>query len=143
MTVVEKPAGQPQRACLHAFASDIAESFDLKCVIRDISYNGCTIVSSRVSDLPQVIHLTPQGFRKPLRGKIVARDGRIAAVRFVGESDPVVQMAVQEMLESAAEEYDDFDDCEEVLLLTNLQEPLDYNSRLERYRSLRSNKNTA
>lgn len=138
MTDAETRSGQPQRACLHAFASDLAETFDLKCIIRDVSYGGCTIVSSRVCDLPQIIHLTPQGFHRPLRGKITLRQGRIAAVSFVGEGDPAVQSAVQEMLETAAEEHDDFDDCEEVLLLTNLQEPLDYASRLERYRSLRS-----
>ncbi|MGD9866646.1 MAG: hypothetical protein AB7U38_01455 [Hyphomicrobiales bacterium] len=140
MTQPEPRAGQPRRACLHAFASDLAESFDLKCIIRDVSLEGCTIVSSRVSDLPHIIHLTPQGFSRPLRGKIVRREGRVAVVMFVGESDPAVQNAVQDMLETAAEEYEDFDDCEEVLLLTNLQEPLDYSSRLERYRSLRASK---
>lgn len=143
MSNSEARAGQPRRACLHAFASDLAESFDLKCIIRDVSHEGCTIVSSRVADLPHIIHLTPQGFSRPLRGKIVRREGRIAAVLFVGESDPAVQSAVQHMLETVADEFDDIDDGEEVLLLTNLQEPLDYTSRLERYRSMRAGKATA
>lgn len=56
---------------MQAFASDITDTFDVKCIIRDLSPQGCMIVSSQLQELPDLIQLIPEGFDQPLNGSIV------------------------------------------------------------------------
>jgi len=60
-----------KKAVIHAFVSDRADITDLKCVIRDISKNGCRIASSYIEHLPRIIEIFPEGFDKPITGKII------------------------------------------------------------------------
>ena len=72
---------------IHAFASDIDNKYDVKCVIRDVSEGGCKIVSSCLDDLPDIIHVLPEGFATPILGKIVWRRKNIAGVQFLTDLD--------------------------------------------------------
>lgn len=72
-----------RKMAIHAFASDIDNKYDVKCVIRDVSGGGCSIVSSCLDDLPDIIHVLPEGFATPILGKIVWRKNNIAGVQFL------------------------------------------------------------
>lgn len=66
-----------------AFASDIEDTLGIKCTIREVSRGGCRLVSTQLDDLPNIIHIVPEGFEKPLLGKIVWRDKKLAGVKFI------------------------------------------------------------
>lgn len=66
-----------------AFASDIEDTIGIKCTIREVSRGGCRLVSTQLGDLPNIIHIVPEGFEKPLLGKIVWRDKKLAGVKFI------------------------------------------------------------
>ena len=72
-----------RKMAIHAFASDIDNKYEVKCVIRDVSGGGCSIVSSCLDDLPDIIHVLPEGFATPILGKIVWRKNNIAGVQFL------------------------------------------------------------
>ena len=67
---------------IHAFITDLAGQFEIKCVLRDVSRNGCRIVSSRVHDLPDVVLVIPEGFAAPMRGMVVWKRSNLAGVCF-------------------------------------------------------------
>ncbi len=66
-----------------AFASDVEDTLGIKCTIREVSRGGCRLVSTQLDDLPNIIHIVPEGFEKPLLGKIVWRDKKLAGVKFI------------------------------------------------------------
>lgn len=68
---------------IHAFVSDRSGHSNLKCVIRSTSKSGCQIASSFIEDLPPIVEIVPEGFDKPLIGKIVWRNSKIAGVEFL------------------------------------------------------------
>ncbi|MFQ5626278.1 MAG: ATP-binding protein [Methyloligellaceae bacterium] len=76
-----------KKALIHAFVSDRADITDLKCVIRDISKSGCRIATSYVEDLPRIIEIFPEGFDKPLTGKIIWRNSKVAGVQFLSAAE--------------------------------------------------------
>lgn len=76
-----------KKALIHAFVSDFNDAVDLKCVIRDISKGGCRIASSYVQDLPRLIQIVPEGFDKPMTGKIVWRTSKFAGVQFLSPGE--------------------------------------------------------
>ena len=76
-----------KNALIHAFVSDRSDLSNLKCVIRDISKSGCQIASSYIEDLPRIIEIVPEGFDKPLTGKIVWRNSKIAGVEFLSPAE--------------------------------------------------------
>lgn len=76
-----------KKVLIHAFVSDFDDTVDLKCVIRDISKGGCRIASSYVQDLPRLVKITPEGFEKPMVGKIVWRNSKFAGVQFVNAAE--------------------------------------------------------
>lgn len=80
---LERRSEQRKPALMHAFVSDFDDLVDLKCVIRDISKKGCRVASSYVEDLPPLVRITPEGFEKPLIGKIIWRNSKFAGVKFV------------------------------------------------------------
>ena len=76
-----------KKALIHAFVSDRADITDLKCVIRDISKSGCRIASSYIEHLPRIIEIFPVGFDKPLTGKIIWRNSKVAGIEFLSAAE--------------------------------------------------------
>ena len=76
-----------KRVLMHAFVSDREDIVDLKCMIRDISKGGCRIASSYIQDLPRIIDILPEGFDKPLTGRIVWRNSKMAGVQFLSAAE--------------------------------------------------------
>lgn len=76
-----------KKTLIHAFVSDRADMTDLKCVIRDISTHGCRIASSYVEHLPRIIEIFPEGFDKPLTGRIVWRNAKVAGIEFLSPAE--------------------------------------------------------
>ncbi|MDA7948190.1 MAG: ATP-binding protein [Hyphomicrobiaceae bacterium] len=58
----------------------------MKCIIREVSRTGCRIVTNALDDLPEIIHLLPEGFDKVIAGRIVWRDKHMAGVEFLTNS---------------------------------------------------------
>ena len=71
---------------MQAFAFDLDNTFETKCIIRDISRSGCKIVTSQIRKLPEFILLVPEGFEQPLSGKIVWRKDKFAGVAFLSKT---------------------------------------------------------
>ncbi len=66
---------EPRRkAHIPAFISNLDETFQMRCIIRDVSEHGCQLVASRVHEIPDEFHLTPVGFEEPLSGRVMWRD---------------------------------------------------------------------
>ncbi|MGI9382213.1 MAG: PilZ domain-containing protein [Methyloligellaceae bacterium] len=125
---------EDRKACfVHAFASDIEETLDVKCIIRDISEKGCRIVSSQIHELPDEIHLTPEDFDRPLRGKIVWRRRKSAGVLLcsTSEHDEVQQKVDALLAKSSLDDDDDEDD--DILLLALEEKPPTFGERLKRF----------
>ena len=95
MHTLNRRAEPRKKTLIHAFASDLGDKYDVKCVIRDVSRNGCRIVSSHIDDLPDTIKIVPEGFAKPVIGKIVWKNEKMAGIRFLdgeeGLETPVPQ----------------------------------------------------
>ena len=133
---------EDRKACfVHAFASDLDETLDIKCIIRDISAKGCRIISSQIHELPDEIHLTPEDFDRPLRGKIVWRRKKAAGVMLLGTSEQDdVQQKIDAIFADCSTDFDDFDgvvdvddDDDEILLLTLTEKPPTFSERLKRF----------
>lgn len=71
-----------KKARVHAFVADLADIFQVKCVIRDLSRNGCRLVTSRAHDLPKIVRIVPEGTARPLKGYVVWRRANEAGVCF-------------------------------------------------------------
>lgn len=100
---LERRKEQRKQALMHAFVSDFNDLVDLKCVIRDISKNGCRIASSYVEDLPQLVRITPEGFDKPMIGKVIWRNSKFAGINFVSAAEAESLQAKQEAEVETAE----------------------------------------
>lgn len=133
---IENRAQRRIKTCVQAFASDLTERFDFKVMIRDISPGGCLLISSRIDELPAIFNLTPEGFDKPMRGKVAWRKRNMAGVQILPENDPEVKAAIEQLLVKAMES-DDFGSNNTVLLLTGTKAPPDYNARLSKLRGER------
>ena len=133
---------EDRKACfVHSFASDVDETLDIKCIIRDISATGCRIISSQIHELPDEIHLTPEDFDRPLRGKIVWRRRKAAGVMLcssVSEHDEV-QQRIDAIFADCNADFDDFvddeddDEDDEILLLSLVEKPPTFSERLKRF----------
>lgn len=122
---------EDRKACfVHAFVSDIEDTRDVKCIIRDISANGCKIVSSQVHELPDLIHLTPEDFDRPLRGRIVWRKNRSAGVLLCSASENDDPYGIDALFANCT--VDDDDDAA-VLLLSLAEKPPTFGERLKRF----------
>ncbi len=85
--LLDRRAARRKKTMIHAFASDLGDKYDVKCVIRDVSGGGCQIVSSYLDDLPDTIKIVPEGFDRPIYGRIVWRERKVAGVRFLDGAD--------------------------------------------------------
>ena len=54
----------------------------ITCAIRDANGRGCKLISTRVDELPKTIQMVVNGVERPIRGRIVWRNRRMAGVRF-------------------------------------------------------------
>lgn len=52
-------------------------------MIRDVSPGGCRLVTNSMDDLPEIIHLLPEGFEQPFLGRIIWRNKNICGVQFL------------------------------------------------------------
>lgn len=121
-----------QKVCVQAFASDLGDTIDTKCVIRDVSKIGCKIVSSQIQDLPELIQLIAEGIDQPIRGKIIWRRGKIAGVCFEHACSVEVRSSIETLYNSLQEGEDD-----SVLTLGCEDKRLSYSARLKKYNPLR------
>ena len=121
-----------QKVCVQAFASDLGDAIDMKCVIRDVSKTGCKIVSSHIQDLPELIQLVAEGIDQPIRGKIVWRSGKIAGVCFEHACSDKIRSNIETLYNSLRE-----DEESGVILLGSEDGWLSYSDRLKKYDPLR------
>lgn len=126
----ENRSEKRKRACVQAFASDQQDTFDIKCIIRDVSEGGCMIVGSNVHELPDQIQLVPEGFKQPILGKIVWRRDKRAGVCFTDPSIASDLERMHERLDDAATTQGEDD----ALVLGAVARPSGYADRLSRYR---------
>lgn len=125
----DKRSEERRQVCVQAFASDSKDTFNIKCIIRDVSESGCMIVSSQVRDLPQFIQLVPEGFNLPLNGKIVWCDDKKAGITFLSPSKDDVLSLLKDHDNAPSSETDGDDP----LLLEVTVQPLTYSERLANY----------
>jgi len=116
--------------CIHAFASDLSDTLVVKCVIRDVSSKGCRIVSSRATELPDVIQLSLEGLEAPIRGVIAWRRSNMAGVCFEHGCDDETRSRIKALHASVIEET-----ANDVLKLGQTREPLSYSERMQKYQS--------
>ena len=117
-----------QKVCVQAFASDLGDIIDTKCIIRDVSKTGCKIVTSQIQDLPELIQLIAEGIDQPIRGRIVWRRGKMAGVCFEHACSDEIRSSIETLNNSLQEDEDDG-----VLTLGCEDEWLNYSARLKKY----------
>ena len=121
-----------QKVTVQAFASDLGDAVDTKCVIRDVSQTGCKIVSSQIQYLPELFQLIVEGIDQPIRGKIVWRRGKMAGVCFEHACSDEIRYSIETLYNSLRED----EECD-VLILGCGDECLSYSARLKKYDPLR------
>jgi signal transduction histidine kinase len=89
LEALENRVEQRKKSAIHAFASDTDHKYEIKCIIRDVSRTGCRIVSNGLDDLPEIIHLLPECFDRPILARIVWREKSIAGVKFLFDMEGV------------------------------------------------------
>jgi len=121
-----------QKVCVQAFASDLGDAIDIKCVIRDVSKTGCKIISSQIRDLPELIQLTVEGINQPMRGIIVWRRGKTAGMCFEHACSDKIRSRIETLYNSLRED-EEFG----VQILGSEDQSLSYSDRLKKYDPLR------
>jgi len=129
MSSSDNRSEERKKTCVQAFASDLKNSFDIKCIIRDVSNGGCMIVSSQLHELPDLIQLIPEGFSHPLSGKVVWRKDKMAGISFMSEDSGEIVDRLNEYYSAAFLKADG----DEPILLECLARPLGYSDRLAKY----------
>lgn len=117
-----------KRASVHAFVTDLADLFQIKCSICDVSRSGCRIVTSRAHDLPRAVQIIPEGFHAPLRGIVVWRRHNEAGVCLehgFNDQHRAELAIILQVLEADCDEGDG----------SPARKPLSYAERLEKYRA--------
>ncbi len=127
-----KRVEKPQKVFVQAFASDLGDAIDIKCVIRDVSKIGCKIVSSQIQDLPELIQLTVEGINQPMRGIIVWRRGKTAGMCFEHACSDEVRTRIETLYNSLRK-----DEESGVQILGSEDQWLSYSARLKKYNPLR------
>ena len=128
MSKQDKRSEVRHRALIPAFASDVDETFQLRCLIRDVSETGCQLVANKFYEIPEVFHLTPDGISMPVCGRVKWQDRKMIGVQLQLDQSQVTSG----MSLLASEKLISSDDG--VLLLgEELQRPLTYHERLKIY----------
>ncbi len=89
MEVLDRRQEPRKKVILHAFISDRGGDVDVKCVIREISKNGCRIATTYVDHLPRIVQVIPEGFENPITGKIIWRTSKVAGIEFISEEEAI------------------------------------------------------
>jgi len=129
---MDKRSETRRKVCAQAFAADLGNAIDTKCVIRDVSKTGCKIVSSQIRDLPELIQLTVGGINQPMRGIIVWRRGKTVGMCFEHACRDEVRTRIETLYNSLRED-EEFG----VIFLRSEVEWLSYSDRLKKYDPLR------
>lgn len=129
MHVGDRRTSERKRTCLQAFATNLEDTIELKCSIRDVTEVGCKVVSSQIQDLPDHIRLYPEGFENPLFAKVVWRDKKAAGLSF--EDDSQLDAEGVGALPECSKDQPDND----VFDLVCEKKPLGYAERLKRMRT--------
>lgn len=129
MTASDNRTEPRRKVCIQAFAADVNDTFDVKCIIRDVSKAGCMIVTTNVQDLPDLIQLIPEGFDKPLAGKVVWRGEKFAGISFISSNDDELLSEVREYFLGVIALMKD----DAILDLAGFVRPLGYSDRLARH----------
>ena len=88
------------------------------------------IVSSHLHELPDQIQLVPEGFKRPVMGKIVWRKGKTAGVSFIDPSlNPDLNDIDAQLDGLDAENLED-----DAFMLEAFVKPATYADRLSRYK---------
>ncbi len=127
-----KRVEKQQKVFVQAFASDLGDAFDIKCVIRDVSKTGCKIISSQLQDLPDLIQLTVEGINQPMRGIIVWRRGKTAGMCFEHACSDKIRSRIETLYNSLRENEESG-----VQILGSEDQCLSYSDRLKKYDPLR------
>lgn len=130
MSSSDKRAESRRKVCIQAFAADVKDTFDIKCIIRDVSHSGCMIVTSNIHELPELVQIIPEGFDKPLAGKIVWRGEKLAGVSFISSNNEELLREVREYFLGIASDVKDGSAKNKDI--TGLISPLSYSDRLAR-----------
>lgn len=69
-----------------AKAWGIKSMLEIGCTIRDASRTGCKLESQKIDRLDDDVFLAIRGFREPIRGRIVWREGNFAGIIFMRDS---------------------------------------------------------
>ena len=128
MSKIDKRSEVRHRALIPAFASDLDETFQLRCLIRDVSNSGCQLVASKIYNVPDVFHLTPDGFSTPICGRVMWQDRKLIGVQLILDE----QEAATNMPLLASNQLVSSDDGILVLGEEN-HRPLSYDERLKVY----------
>ncbi|MEM8743076.1 MAG: PilZ domain-containing protein [Pseudomonadota bacterium] len=120
-----------RKTCVQAFVTDQNDSFEIKCMIRDMSAGGCMIVSSHLHELPDQVQLVPEGFKQPVKGKIVWRKGKTAGVSFI---DPDLNPDLKD-LDDPLGDIDADALGDDAFVLEAFVKPATYADRLSRYKA--------
>lgn len=130
MTLSDQRSEKRKKVSLQAFAADVNDTFDIKCIIRDVSMGGCMVVTSNVHELPDHIQLIPEGFDKPLAAKVVWRGDKMAGISFISLSDEAVQSEVRDYFLNVISNMDDAAQAN----VAGFVRPLSYSDRLARHK---------
>ena len=128
MSLHHRRAQKRKKVCIQAFVADPEDINQVKCVIRDVSENGCQIVSSQVQYLPDILQLIPEGFDKPIRGKIVWRDKNLAGMCFESACSAEDRARIEALYHSVKDNNE-----EDIVVLRDKNKPLSYTDRLKKY----------
>lgn len=128
----ERRSEKRTRTCLHAFASDLDEKIEVKCVVRDISRSGCKLVSRDIQGLPSQIRITAEGFAYPICGQIVWRKDNMVGVSFTEANTQVAPSGIEVMVTG----FDVDETDNEILLIQEKERPPSFWSRMQKFISI-------
>ena len=118
-----------KKSVLQGFVANLDDTMQVKCTIRDVSRDGCKIISSQIHLLPDDILLIPEGFEKPIASKIIWRQERMAGLVFEHASESTANSHIDELNARAAQESE----IDEILDLDGAHQPAGYAERLRNY----------
>ena len=111
---------------MHAFAADLADTVQVKCVILDVSAGGCRIFSSRLHELPDVIQLIPEALGSAIKGVVVWRKANMAGMCFEHACSDEQRTEIAVLFDAASQgDEDEIWDLGEVCTSTGFAERLE------------------
>lgn len=122
-----------RHACMHAFVTNLADTAQIKCVIRNVSNKGCMIVTNRAAELPDIVQIIPEGFDRPIRAVRAWRRDNMAGLCFEHGCDAETRQRIAQLRRLVDAHV--AEPGEDLLALGHVHEPLGYTERMKRLRS--------